>query len=60
MSTESDTFKLPRDLIEKLADRSEALGEEPRDIVTAAVDTFMQLTEDRQKVVMQAVRRRRG
>ena len=60
-STGSDrTFQLPDDLVEKLADLSESLGETEENMVIAAVEHFTMVDSERRKaIVMGAARRRR-
>ncbi len=50
---------LPADLVEKVSELSQILGEAPGDIVIAAVDHFTILPRERQKAVLTAAGMRR-
>jgi hypothetical protein len=55
-----DTFQLPEDLSDQLAELSNKLGESPRFLVIAAVEHFTRIPpEQRKAVVMGAARRRK-
>jgi predicted transcriptional regulator len=59
---ETESFRLPDDLVEQVAQLADHLGESPRDIVIAAVEHFARIPEERRKAVLKAasIRRRGG
>ncbi len=57
----TDWFQLPEDLLDKVIEISEHLGESSRSIVIAAVDHFTRIPEEQRKASLRATLiRRRG
>ncbi len=54
-----ENLNLPFDVLEKLQELSEKLGEPPTEIIIAAVDHFTRLDSQRQKAIMIGTSRRR-
>ena len=60
-SHQTDTFRLPEDLMDKVEELSARLGESTRDIVVAAVDHFLRIPDEQRKASLKATAiRRRG
>ncbi len=60
-SEQTDVFHLPEDLLDKVQELSERLGESSRNIVIAAVDHFIRIPEEQRKASLRATSiRRRG
>ncbi len=55
-----ETLNLPHDVLEKLQELSDKLGEPPTEIIVAALDHFTRLDSQRQKAIMigTSIRRR--
>jgi predicted transcriptional regulator len=56
----TQVFRLPDDLVERVAELADQYGETPRDIVIAAVEHFTRIPEERRKAVLRgtSIRRR--
>ncbi len=60
-SDQTDVFQLPEDLLDKVKELSERLGQSSRNIVIAAVDHFIRIPEEQRKASLRATSiRRRG
>jgi hypothetical protein len=60
-SEKADFFQLPEDLLHKVKELAERLGESGGNIVIAAVDHFTRISEEQRKASLRATSiRRRG
>ena len=60
-SEQTDFFQLPEDLLGKVQELSQRLGESSHAIVVAAVDHFVRIPEEQRKASLRATSiRRRG
>lgn len=55
----SDAFSLPDDLVEKVGELAERLGESRRFIVVAAVEHFFRIPEEQRRAVLRGTALRR-
>lgn len=54
-----ETFGLPDDLVDRVRELAERLGESPRFVVMAAVEHFFRIPEEQRKAVLRGTSLRR-